>query len=207
MFPDPSMPGEVMEFNDDADFTTAADKFESAAAGPRGAVDMDEDEAGSGRDSVRTASACWPGLRLVRRVNIETSTERYVNDFEDVRDTRLVPEVRISAKREMRWLPRLARPSTSNGGGILIGYRETTWSSKTSSRCPAPPQAAPRSRRDRRRPRIRRRVAHSSEARPAESGRPPRRAHDGTQQPAGGGPPRGCPPKRPSVRGPARGHQ
>jgi hypothetical protein len=44
--PDPSMPGEVMVFDDDADFATAADKFESAAVDARAAVDMDEDEAG-----------------------------------------------------------------------------------------------------------------------------------------------------------------
>lgn len=43
---DPSMPGEVMEFDDDADFATAADKFDSAAADARAAVDMDEDEPG-----------------------------------------------------------------------------------------------------------------------------------------------------------------
>ena len=33
-------------FDDDADFATAADKFESAATDARAAVDMDEDEAG-----------------------------------------------------------------------------------------------------------------------------------------------------------------
>lgn len=45
--PDPSMPGEVMDFDDDADFATAADKFESAATDARAAADTDEGEAGS----------------------------------------------------------------------------------------------------------------------------------------------------------------
>ena len=44
--PDPSMPGEVLEFDDDADFETAAEKFATAAVDARGALDMDEDEKG-----------------------------------------------------------------------------------------------------------------------------------------------------------------
>lgn len=44
--PDPSMPGEVLEFDEDADFDVAADKFESAAADARKAADMSDDEAG-----------------------------------------------------------------------------------------------------------------------------------------------------------------
>lgn len=44
--PDPSMEGEVLEFDEDADFTAAADAFESAAADARSAYEMDEDDAG-----------------------------------------------------------------------------------------------------------------------------------------------------------------
>lgn len=44
--PDPSMPGEVLEFDEDADFATAAERFESAAADARNAADMADEEAG-----------------------------------------------------------------------------------------------------------------------------------------------------------------
>lgn len=44
--PDPSMFGEILDFDDDADFDTAAAKFESAATDARKAVDMDDDQAG-----------------------------------------------------------------------------------------------------------------------------------------------------------------
>lgn len=44
--PDPSMPGEVLTFDEDADFHAAAEKFGSAAADARNAADMSDDEAG-----------------------------------------------------------------------------------------------------------------------------------------------------------------
>ncbi|QSR28820.1 hypothetical protein CFH99_24665 [Nocardioides aromaticivorans] len=44
--PDPSMAGEVLTFDDEADFALLADKFEAAAADARKAFDMDEDKAG-----------------------------------------------------------------------------------------------------------------------------------------------------------------
>jgi Second Messenger Oligonucleotide or Dinucleotide Synthetase domain len=44
--PDPSMEGEVLDFDDDADFSTAASAFESAAADARTAYEMHEDDAG-----------------------------------------------------------------------------------------------------------------------------------------------------------------
>lgn len=44
--PDPSMPGEALEFDEDADFDAAAEKFESAAADARNAADMSDDSAG-----------------------------------------------------------------------------------------------------------------------------------------------------------------
>lgn len=44
--PDPSMPGEVLDFDEDADFAAAAEQFESAAADARKAADMGDDEAG-----------------------------------------------------------------------------------------------------------------------------------------------------------------
>ncbi|KRE41609.1 SMODS domain-containing nucleotidyltransferase [Knoellia sp. Soil729] len=44
--PDPSMPGEEMTFDPDADFDTARDKFTTAAADAREAYAMDEDQAG-----------------------------------------------------------------------------------------------------------------------------------------------------------------
>lgn len=44
--PDASMPGEVMTFDDDADFNSARDKFTAAAADAREAYDMGEDDAG-----------------------------------------------------------------------------------------------------------------------------------------------------------------
>lgn len=44
--PDPSMDGEVLDFDEDADFDTARDKFTTAATDARAAYDMDDDEAG-----------------------------------------------------------------------------------------------------------------------------------------------------------------
>ncbi len=44
--PDPSREGEVLEFDEEADFGKARDKFTSAARDARAAYDMDEDEAG-----------------------------------------------------------------------------------------------------------------------------------------------------------------
>jgi hypothetical protein len=44
--PDPSMPGHVMEFEEDADFQSARDKFAQAASDARAAYDTDDDEAG-----------------------------------------------------------------------------------------------------------------------------------------------------------------
>lgn len=44
--PDPSMPGEVLEFDEDANFVAAAEKFESAAADARNAAHMSDDAAG-----------------------------------------------------------------------------------------------------------------------------------------------------------------
>lgn len=44
--PDPSMDGEVLEFEDDADWATAASKFADAAKNARDAYDMDDNEAG-----------------------------------------------------------------------------------------------------------------------------------------------------------------
>ncbi len=57
-------------------------------------------------------------------MNIETSTERDVNDAEDVRDTFPVPEVQISPQARDA-LGAAARASLRvERGGILIGYRE-----------------------------------------------------------------------------------
>lgn len=44
--PDPSMAGEVLKFDQDADFDLAAEKFETAAADAREALDMDDDQKG-----------------------------------------------------------------------------------------------------------------------------------------------------------------
>lgn len=44
--PDPSMPGQVMVFDDDADFTVAHNTFAQAAADARAAYDKPEDKAG-----------------------------------------------------------------------------------------------------------------------------------------------------------------
>lgn len=44
--PDPSMPGEVLKFDEDVEFADAADKFEAAALDARKAADMDNGEAG-----------------------------------------------------------------------------------------------------------------------------------------------------------------
>ncbi|UUZ60563.1 hypothetical protein [Nocardioides sp. B-3] len=44
--PDPSMDGKVLDFDEDADFDTARDKFTTAAADARTACDMGDDEAG-----------------------------------------------------------------------------------------------------------------------------------------------------------------
>jgi hypothetical protein len=44
--PDPSMEGAVLEFDDDADFETAAKEFETAAANARKAFDMHDDDKG-----------------------------------------------------------------------------------------------------------------------------------------------------------------
>jgi len=44
--PDPSMPGEDMTFDDDAEFASARDKFTTAAANSLQAYEMDENEAG-----------------------------------------------------------------------------------------------------------------------------------------------------------------
>lgn len=45
--PDPSMPGEVLEFDADSDFRRAADQFEAASTKARNAFEMDDDEAGA----------------------------------------------------------------------------------------------------------------------------------------------------------------
>lgn len=58
-------------------------------------------------------------------MNIETSTERDVNDAEDVRPTYPVPEVRISAQARDALGTAARAGLRAERGGILIGYRET----------------------------------------------------------------------------------